>query len=394
MSDDLFTRESDPSAVLAASKGKQGFTATREKFAKVAIGMNAKDVFVLLGSPSMSTSSEWTYEGIGWLEFSATDRVTRIRATTQPPILAESRTSAIAAVSDSSILSICTFNIQFLGASAKRDNAALAELLKDYDIVVVQELTAAPATTPAQGPDSRQKSAKFFKEMADRGFDNVLSESDTGVRGPLPNYGTATEWFVTFFKPSRVHPVTDIPHGFISQPLAANPKHDRVPYAFAFRSANSHVDFVLISVHLNPDQAPRRKVELAAIGDWIEQEERQSSERDYIVLGDTNLQNAAELHADSPANFISLNDACVATNTNVNGPKPYDHVLFDPENSTEIDRTYGFKVVSLVEAMRLKWRGPGGYPGGPPYDHNRFRAYYSDHNPVAFRIRIPAQDDD
>lgn len=302
---------------------------------------------------------------------------------------------AVGAQPTSDTLSVCSFNIQFLGSSSKRDNAALAELLKGYDIVVVQELVAAPATTSTQGPQARQNSARFFKEMALRGFSYVISESKTGTNAQLlQSNGTATEWFVTFYKPGFVSPATDIPHGFIGQPLGANPTFDRVPYAFAFRSKNRQADFVLISVHLNPDVPARRKVELAGIESWITQKKAQAAERDYIVLGDTNLQNAAELHADTPANFISLNEACVPTNTNVNGPRPYDHVLFAPAETTEIDRVYGFKVVSLIDVMRTKWTGPGAYPGGPPYDHNKFRAYYSDHNPVVFRLKIPVQDDD
>jgi hypothetical protein len=230
--------------------------------------------------------------------------------------------------------------------------------------------------------------------MAARGFQNVLSESDTGKTGPLPNYGTATEWFVTFYKPARVTPAHDLPHGFIGQPLAAHPSFDRVPYAFAFRSVNGRADFVLISVHLNPDLPARRKVELAGIGSWMAQKYTQAGERDYIVLGDMNLQNVTELHADAPANFISLNEACVPTNTNVNGPKPYDHVMFNPTFTTEIDRAYGFKVINLIDAMRPTWTSPDTYPGGPPYRHDDFRFAYSDHHPVVFRIKLPAHDDD
>lgn len=299
-----------------------------------------------------------------------------------------------AAESTDPVLKVCSFNIQFLGSSAKRDNAALAEMLKDYDVVVVQELIAAPATTPSQTPASRQRSAAFFQEMASRSFSHVLSESDTGKTGPLPNYGTATEWFVTFYKPGKVTPATDLPHGFIGSPLAGHPSFDRVPYAFAFRSKNNHADFVLISVHLNPDIPDRRKVELTGIGSWITQQYSQQAERDYIILGDMNLQNAAELHADTPANFISLNDACVPTNTNVNGPKPYDHVMFNPTFTSEIDQAFGFKVVNLVDAMRPFWTGTEVYPGGPPYQHNEFRFHYSDHDPVVFRIKLPLHDDD
>ena len=47
------------------------------------------------------------------------------------------------AVLAAEFLTVCSFNIQFLGLSSKRDNAALAELMKGYDVVVVQELVAA-----------------------------------------------------------------------------------------------------------------------------------------------------------------------------------------------------------------------------------------------------------
>lgn len=74
----LITRDTDPNVVLAKS-GKQAFRATRELFAKLRTGMGAKDVYSLLGPPTKFTSGEWSYDGIGWLGFSATDRVTIIR---------------------------------------------------------------------------------------------------------------------------------------------------------------------------------------------------------------------------------------------------------------------------------------------------------------------------
>jgi endonuclease/exonuclease/phosphatase family metal-dependent hydrolase len=301
--------------------------------------------------------------------------------------------SAAPGTASSKTLAVCSFNIQFLGSSARRDNAALAELLKPYDIVVVQELIAAPAEGPNDQPESRQRAAAFFKEMATRGFQYVLSESDTGRNGPLNNYSTATEWWVTFYKPASIAPVTDIPHGFISAPLAKNPDYDRVPYAFAFRTPDHHCDFVLISVHLNPDDAGRRAHELNAIGGWVAGEEAQQAEKDFVILGDMNIQNPGELQADTPANFISLNQACVPTNVNPSSPKPYDHVMFDPRFTTEIDRNYGFKVVNLIEAMRPYWHQAEPYPGDP-FQQNTFRFYYSDHDPVVFHIQVPDADDD
>jgi hypothetical protein len=33
------------------------------------------------------------------------------------------------------------------------------------------------------------------------------------------------------------------------------------------------------------------------------------------------------------------------------------------------------------------------YPGDP-YDHNEFRAHYSDHHPIVFQVNVPVADDD
>ncbi len=293
-------------------------------------------------------------------------------------------------------ITVCSWNIQFLGLSRVRDNAALAHVVKDYDIVVVQELIAAPQKpVPNKVPSSPQRAQLFFDEMSKLGFKYVLSESDTGVnkKDGVFNNGTATEWFVTFYKEGVVKPVKDIPHGFIGTPLGKHKKFDRVPYAFAFRSLDGKADFVLVSVHLNPDKPPRRKVELGGINEWIKSVHVQSTERDIIVLGDMNLQNKAEVSATLPTGYISLNADCVSTVTNTT-PKPYDHVMLDPTHTTELDEAYGFKVIDLVKVMKPYWKGPKKYPGGPPYKHNPFRAAYSDHSPVVFRINVPTHDDD
>jgi hypothetical protein len=38
--------------------------------------------------------------------------------------------------------------------------------------------------------------------------------------------------------------------------------------------------------------------------------------------------------------YHSLNEKCRPTNTNVNDPKPYNHVTYQPEFTPEIDSTY------------------------------------------------------
>ncbi|UCC40305.1 MAG: hypothetical protein JSV96_02290 [Candidatus Aminicenantes bacterium] len=221
-------------------------------------------------------------------------------------------------------LTICSFNIQFLGHYKKRDDAALSKILTGYDIVVVQELVAPPYTGAfpdgnAFNPDA--ESAEFFDEMKSRGFKYVLSEEDTGTNDEIHESGPATEWWVCFYKPEKVKEAGDLPSGFLAADRSNHDDYERVPYAFAFRTADDKLDFVFISVHLQPgdsnaDQS-RRKHELETIASWIDSNDE--IEKDFIILGDMNIKDDEELTESCPAGFKSLNNECVATNTNISG---------------------------------------------------------------------------
>lgn len=200
-----------------------------------------------------------------------------------------------------------------------------------------------------------------------------------------------------FYKPGKVTPAGDLPHGFLATTRAANSDFDRVPYAFGFRTADARLDFVLISVHLRPDSGllnkQRRKHELATIASWVAAHDQQ--EKDFIILGDMNIESRTEMTNATPAGFVSLNKDCKPTNTNIKSRKPYDHVMYQPSRTgSEMDANHGFRVKDLVAAMRPHWISSGKYPGDP-YNHNKFRKYYSDHHPVDFKLKpAPSGDDD
>lgn len=305
--------------------------------------------------------------------------------------------------SESGVISICSFNIQFLGSSPVRNDEALASAVKDYDIVVVQELVAPPyAMKFPDGTDVKpdQESAEFFDAMAQLGFTYWLSEEDTGTGDKNHVNSNSTEWWVAFYKPAVIEPAKDLRYGFLADDRTNHPCYERVPYAFAFRTPNKKLDFVLISVHLKPNSGPknrnRRKHELSAIADWIHESkspEKESPEKDYIILGDMNIYNNKELMSSTPEGFISLNDECRATNTSLNSPKPYDHVMYRPKFTKEIDVVFDMAVIDLIEAMAPYWNDDATYPG-EPYVHNEFRKYFSDHHPVVFRMKILSSDDD
>ncbi len=283
-----------------------------------------------------------------------------------------------------SSLKICSFNIQFLGSSKRRKNEALAGVVKSCDVVTVQELVAPPyaGTFPDGNPFNPDKeSAQFFKAMENLGYSFVLSEEDTGTGEKNHKNSSATEWWVVFYRPGKVQMAGDLPHGFLADDRTDHPDYERVPYAFAFRSTDKRTDFVLISVHLMPGKkgSERRKQELNAIAAWVKS--RKGTERDYVILGDMNIEDKEELAEATPAGFKSLNEECISTNTNVNGPKPYDHVMVNPKHSSEAK---GFHVIDLVKAMGVS---------PDEYNHNQFRALYSDHHPVWFMWRYSRDDD-
>ena len=297
-------------------------------------------------------------------------------------------------------IEVCSFNIQFLGSFKKRDDEALADILKDYDIVVVQELVAPPYDgiyPDGESYTGDTEAAEFFDAMQDHGFSYWLSEEDTGTGDDIHKKSSATEWFVSFYKPNIVAAAFDLPHGFLAEDRSNNADFERVPFAFSFRSSNHRLDFVLISVHLQPGDRPsereRRAHELSTISTWIE--ENSIAEQDHLILGDMNIYDAEELADITPPGFLSLNDECRMTNTlSIAGKgEPNDHVMYNPAATSEIDAPFDIFVVDLINAMRPYWQEDAPFPGDP-YVHNTFKQYYSDHFPVVFRLITPMQDDD
>ncbi len=289
-------------------------------------------------------------------------------------------------------------------------------------MVVVQEMIAPPdlrvlPASPYFGdehmpyfPNSNQRlkpndrTTAFFHAMYDVGFDRFeMSPEDTGPGPKNRINSTATEWWVVFYRSTKFEVARHLRNDYLSRKRAANPKWDRVPYAFSFRclagDQQNTTDFTLLSAHLHTGpskaNAEKRKRELAALYSWIKNSKSKDSERDYFIIGDLNIENARELsEATSGTNFHSLNTlAQFPTNTNINGPKPYDHVIFSPGDTTEVQPLRNFEVLDLLTLTQDDWFASPYQSPANPYVHNQFRMYYSDHNPIAFDLVCSADDD-
>lgn len=295
-------------------------------------------------------------------------------------------------------LSICSFNIQFLGHFQNRENAVLAEILKNHDIVVVQEMVAAPVEGfyPDGTPFKKDnESAAFVNEMQKRGFSFWMSNEDTG---PTKNHTptTASEWWIVFYKSNTVLPDTNRCYGFVSSPLVKNPVFERVPYAFPFRSVNGNSNFTLVSVHLKSGDSGEenaiRQGELKELFTWISTP--MESNKDFYVLGDCNIYEVTEFLDFKKNDICSLNEACQNTNTKLYESSakgnPYDHVFYSTSSREDL-LINSFEVIDLKQEI-ISNSKPGQFVLDP-YIHDDFRTKFSDHLPISFKI-IAGKDTD
>lgn len=327
-------------------------------------------------------------------------------------------------------VAIGSFKVKWLGYfDETRDNKGLAMTLRNCDIVVIQELISLPEigriglptnwrandisvdVFPNGSPIRSDPGASvFFEAMKNVGFDSyVLSEEDTGPTPKQFSNSAHTEWPVAFYKSSTVCTVWDkgcgrmLRGGYIVNDRAANEIFSRVPYAFSFRAVEGahrdfYIDFVLVSVHLQPNPSrtaqERRRKEFVAIVNWAQQQEA-NGEVDIIIAGDMNIHSCDELGSVLPSGYASLNWRCDSTSTSRIG-RPFDHVVYDSENLIEGAEIFGFGITNLVPTVATRWptvrKTSGPFPG-EPYRSKIFPKYYSDHNPIHFNLRVDIDDD-
>jgi endonuclease/exonuclease/phosphatase family metal-dependent hydrolase len=289
---------------------------------------------------------------------------------------------------------ICSFNIQFLGHFKDRNDTLLGQLLMDYDIVVVQEMVAPPVSgiyLDGSRYDADKESERFHAVMLKNGFNSWISEEDTGPRRNHTN-SSASELWIAYYKQRLVPDTLDNePHGFLSDTLVGNSVFKRVPYSFAFQSIDGASSFNLISVHLNPGGSSKesfiRSKEFSGISHWIEKEK--TSNCDFIILGDCNIEDKDELNSIQETvfnnDFISLNDVCYSTNTKMYEDslkgKPYDHVFVNSCLEEDLVENT-FQVIDLEAHLKDLGLGDVFFP----YEHNYFRTRLSDHVPVEFKL--------
>lgn len=291
---------------------------------------------------------------------------------------------------------VAVFPIKFMGRYPQKQYTALADIVKSYDLVFIEGIVVPPfvGAYPDGTPYAASPGvAQFFEVMRKAGFEYRVSAGDTGGNPKTASHGSPPVWYAAFFRPEKMQPVQDLFNGYLAEPRYGNKDFERVPYAFPFRIGNA--DIVFINAYLQPGKAQtqtqRRAHELKSIESWIESQE--TPEKDYVVLGSFNMEDCDELGRVMPEHYQSLNAICKPTNTDDAAPKPYDHVLYHNEYSKEIDHRKGLDVLDIVPYMRKLWKYKKLYPGDP-YQPEEYPRYYSDRQPVVFRVFTDKKDDD
>lgn len=317
-------------------------------------------------------------------------RLSRIKA-----LMGDTKAERVTEVPTSSDddVQVCSFNISFLGHWKDKKADELAAVLKRCEVIAVQEMVAPPIPMNFPNGDSLPpdpQAQAFTEAMRAAGFSYVISPEDTGITR-VHTSTTRSEFYIFFYRPEVVQPVREgMPNGFVDPLLIGNPVYDRVPFAASFAVldpyGNRKNDFVLVSVHLatkrgsrtTEDARQRRRGEIAGVWDWIREQRKIGSERNFFVVGDMNISNRQELTGilDSSQHFdhvASLNEDGVPTN--IAKTSPFDQAMFDVRE--------GEAVVPRLAVVDLRLA-----VGQPDLGTREFVMSYSDHDPIAFKVDL------
>jgi len=246
-------------------------------------------------------------------------------------------------------IKLATWNIRILSNGSRDDNelAQIADILKRYDLIAVQEA----------------RDITVLNRLK-----NILPEYDYIASDPV---GTSVkELYVFFYKPSIISPI-----GTAYIYPDPNDVFIREPYVACFKAGN--FDFTLINVHvLYGDSEAERREEIKLLDDvLLNVDEHNGGEKDIILLGDFNFDST------DPGWQITTYDPVISpsTKTTISDSSSYDNIWINPDYTTEYLKFLGVYKFDEVE-----------------FNNNDKAAslVVSDHRPVAVIFKTDSPDDD
>jgi len=227
---------------------------------------------------------------------------------------------------DTETLSIASFNIQVFGktkAGNPETMAILADIISQFDIVAIQEI--------------RDKSGTAMQSLESavdaKGVDYEY------IIGPRLGRTTSKEQYAYIYRTASVEP--------IGEPCTYPDDKDlfhREPFIAGFKSKSGNFDFILISIHTDPDEARTEIPSLDKAVTWAQA--NYSGEKDFIILGDLNSDCTYYQEGDTTDPLLSTN---------------YAWLIDDSQDTTvsKTDCTYD-RIIITRDATSEDWTGKSG----------------------------------
>ena len=239
-------------------------------------------------------------------------------------------------------IKIAAFNIQVFGVSkAGKQNVmeVLSNIARNFDIIAIQEIRDASQTTMPAYKDR-------INSLDGPDYDFIISERLGRT--------TSKEQYAYLYNTQTIEPLNPS----TTYPEQTDSFH-REPYIAPFKAINGNFDFVLITIHADPDEATEEINALAEVVSYAKQ--AYQGEGDIIILGDLNA-DCSYFDEEGPATIGSpdyhwLIDNSLDTTTK-STVCTYDRIIITPEtiedytgnsNVFRYDTEYGLTYDGTIE---------------------------------------------
>ena len=189
-----------------------------------------------------------------------------------------------------------SFNIEKLGKENPYQAKNAAEILKNYDIVTIQEVMNTGATRVNPIGTKGIEALKHIVSYLGEDWDYVISPESNGTANAEKSKAFNTfEYYAFIFRKSKIELIQSSAHLWNEQenpmPGLNNQERqfDREPFIASFKVKNGRLDFTLITIHAAAPAAKWRKDEikrLQIVYDIVQASN--PSQNDVFLMGDFN----------------------------------------------------------------------------------------------------------
>lgn len=303
-----------------------------------------------------------------------------------------------------------TFNIEKLGKANEYQARNAAEILKNYDIVAIQEVMNTGATRKNHiGKKGKEALQQIVAYLGDDWAYVVSSEPNGTARAEQSRAFNTFEYYAFIYRKSKAELIPDSNylwdedgnsmHGLKDQER----QFDREPFIASFKSKNGNLDFTLITIHAASPSAGWRRDEIRRLKVVYETvQDSDAKQNDVFLLGDFNTsvdKKEWESVKSLPGMRHILTSSNVTTLDKARGrlsKNQYDTIWYQAEYS---DEDMIAETADAHEAWRESIEMPDDVrlPRSIESDENRkiwlYGKYVSDHLPVTILLWVDKDTD-